>query len=246
MATNALFDLEEDRRRFPARPLPSGRITALQAGALAGGLAAAAGALLFLVPAAVRITALILFGTILLYNTAGKRIPLVGPFLMGTCRGLNLLLGYFTVSGSETELHAILIPVVVLSAYTAFVTWINTREGKRCTPLFASTTGVLLLLFPAVLLGLSEPFSDPFTLIYPAAFVFLITAAVPWKGTGNRPLSEEPVHRLLPGILIIDGFFMARNGGLFPGLFCLALGLLPLCTRRFTRRSKRSGRNAES
>ena len=52
MVSNDLFDLEKDRKGAPGKPLPSGAVSAAQAGWLAGGLAGLALCLSFLSGAA--------------------------------------------------------------------------------------------------------------------------------------------------------------------------------------------------
>ena len=90
---NDVFDLAEDRRERPDRPLAAGQInvkiaTAVAAALLIGGIAAASfngqlcGAIASLLALAV-----------VCYNAGVKRIPIVGAFNMGLCRGLSVLLG---------------------------------------------------------------------------------------------------------------------------------------------------------
>jgi len=90
---NDLFDLKEDRRDRPRRPLPSGQISTTTAAITAivfliGGVAAASfNGLLCAGIAAVLAVAVVI------YNAGVKRIPIAGPLNMGLCRGLSVLLG---------------------------------------------------------------------------------------------------------------------------------------------------------
>jgi hypothetical protein len=96
MVLNDVFDLEEDRRDRPFRPLPSGRIRR--------GTAAVVGVVLLFLGIALAVTIagpalhpqwpipLILAGLIVLYNAWAKR-TFLGPWVMGACRGCNVLLG---------------------------------------------------------------------------------------------------------------------------------------------------------
>ena len=99
MVFNDVFDVEQDRRERPFRPLPSGRVTVRRAAAVGAALmvaglacAAAAGvrpdgfAWLPLTLAALMSSA------ILLYDGWLKR-TWAGPLGMGACRFLNVLLG---------------------------------------------------------------------------------------------------------------------------------------------------------
>ena len=92
IALNDAFDVEVDRRERPARPLPSGKLSlnfamAFGAAAMLGGLG-----LVSLVSRESGIVAILLICAVILYDAGVKRTPL-GPAIMGSCRGLNLLLG---------------------------------------------------------------------------------------------------------------------------------------------------------
>ncbi|MFO1489825.1 MAG: UbiA family prenyltransferase [Kiritimatiellia bacterium] len=93
LALNDLRDVDEDRVERPARPLPAGEISA-SAAWTAAAVFAAAGVLL----SALAGTRSLLVGGLLLlmivfYNVSAKRVSVAGPFIMGLCRGLSVLLG---------------------------------------------------------------------------------------------------------------------------------------------------------
>ncbi|HOD81499.1 MAG: prenyltransferase [Planctomycetes bacterium ADurb.Bin126] len=150
---NDVFDLAEDRRDRPRRPLPSGRISlrkAVAAGAalLCGGVGCAFAAS---VPAGVLAAGLGVL--ILLYDALLKRLPLIGPLAMGACRGLNFLLGA-TAAGGWLAFQSLLILycAALLTAYVAAVTAIARGETrtlplavKRWLPAAALATGLVLL-----------------------------------------------------------------------------------------------------
>jgi 4-hydroxybenzoate polyprenyltransferase len=127
IAWNDYFDYDIDLVERPGRPLPSGRISRRFAGILAAGLAlfgltsaATAGA----GPAAV---ALALIVCILAYNLGMKRTPL-GPWSMGSCRGLDVLLGLVGASGPAMGGSGGLLVAASLVAYIAGVTYISRSE----------------------------------------------------------------------------------------------------------------------
>jgi 4-hydroxybenzoate polyprenyltransferase len=114
MVLNDVVDVEIDREERPDRPLPSGRIGLRSA--------AAAGNALFTVGAAAACTAAVvakspwpalvgglLTAAVWLYNRHAKFTGL-GPAVMGTCRGLNWLLG-MTAAGVAFPSHLWLLPV---------------------------------------------------------------------------------------------------------------------------------------
>jgi 4-hydroxybenzoate polyprenyltransferase len=93
IALNDVFDYEIDHRERPNRPLPSGRVSRRFAARLGGlllalgpSLAALSGVWESLVMASV------LAGCVLAYD-AGLKRTVLGPAVMGACRGLNILLG---------------------------------------------------------------------------------------------------------------------------------------------------------
>jgi 4-hydroxybenzoate polyprenyltransferase len=90
---NDVFDFEIDREERPGRPLPSGRVSRPTAAWL-GGLGLALGPSLALASGSSGsgLFAGALALTILGYD-AGLKRTWIGPVAMGTCRGLNLLLG---------------------------------------------------------------------------------------------------------------------------------------------------------
>lgn len=136
VALNDVFDVEIDSRERPERPIPSGRIPLATARRLGWGLLVAgivlAGAAAGL--AGSPLTAaigLLLAGCILFYDRILKRTPL-GPFGMGACRMLNVLLG----------MSACLLPwgpghwlaAGAIGVYIAGVTWLargETGPGSR-------------------------------------------------------------------------------------------------------------------
>jgi 4-hydroxybenzoate polyprenyltransferase len=126
MALNDAFDLEIDRAERPARPIPSGQISrgfAIRFGA--GGLVLGPLIALASGSAAALVVALMLAGAILAYDAGVKR-SILGPEIMGLCRGLNLLLGM-------THAPALGGPVAWLAAaaygvFVAGITWISRSE----------------------------------------------------------------------------------------------------------------------
>lgn len=124
MAWNDLFDVEEDARLRPERPLPSGDVTMTGGYLVAAALvvvglmlAMAAGRLSFLIAATLALC-------VFLYDGLLKEVPVVGPACMGACRGLNLLLGmsahpYFA---NYLQEPTALVPAGALCLYVAAVT----------------------------------------------------------------------------------------------------------------------------
>jgi 4-hydroxybenzoate polyprenyltransferase len=135
IALNDSFDLETDRAERPGRPLPSGQVSrgfalglAVVLFLLGLGMAAASGSAL-----SVGIATLLVI-CVVAYD-AGLRKSVLGPQVMGACRGLNVLLGMSqaeNLGGPLAWLVAGSIAVFIVG-----VTWISRSEatgGRRVLP----------------------------------------------------------------------------------------------------------------
>lgn len=141
---NDVFDLEVDRSERPNRPLPSGRVglgfaRGLGSIALVAGLgsAAATGS----VPAVGLAAAVV--ACVLGYDLGLKTTPL-GPWVMGSCRGLNLLLGAAAAGGA-----GVVWPAAALYAlFVAGITWVSRSEvgdGPRRNVVLGATLEAVAL-----------------------------------------------------------------------------------------------------
>ena len=135
LLANDYFDLEEDRRERPNRPLPSGRVQPRSAILVALSLALGGiGAAYFAGGESTALTAAVLAGVVFFYDAIGKRIPVLGPLNMGACRGLSALVG--AMAAAEGCLHSVrletLFPAagfaVGLTLYIAAVTSVSKKE----------------------------------------------------------------------------------------------------------------------
>ncbi len=134
---NDLVDCAEDAAERPARPLPSGRVSAAAA--------SRARAALFLIPALVAVSGVMplawvvvqmaLVAAVLVYNRIKGLVPEVGFVLMGVCRGLNLLggaalAGLFAGGAGESAVAAV---ALCWTLYVAGITVFASHE-TRCAP----------------------------------------------------------------------------------------------------------------
>lgn len=133
MVLNDVYDIELDRSERPERPLPSGAIGVTAAGRVGFGLlaiglaAAVATAWLAATPWPAVIGGL-LAGAVWLYDRHAKASSL-GPAVMGSCRGLNWLLG-MTAAGGPAVSYDWLIPVG-MALYVAGITLFARDEAGR-------------------------------------------------------------------------------------------------------------------
>ena len=126
MVWNDVFDIEQDARERPFRPLPSGQIAPRTAIFVALTLMAAGWAIACVAGGLAAIIAGALVLAILLYDRWLKRTAL-GPAGMAACRSLNVLLG---MSAAEVPWGLRLHLALVVGIYVAGVTWFARREAQ--------------------------------------------------------------------------------------------------------------------
>jgi 4-hydroxybenzoate polyprenyltransferase len=233
MVWNDFFDLEQDRRERPFRPLPSGRVSR-PAAAVLGTVLCLAG-LLFAALAGGRegpsgsgpaglVVLLVL--AILLYDGWLKR-TWAGPLAMGTCRFLNVLLGLTPLDDAhEPGLLRVHLALVV-GVYIVGVTWFARTEARTSSrPALAQAAAVLLaagllaLAVPTWLpLGSSSPLF-PYLLVALAFAVGLPVSralAVP-----SPPRVQAAVKQAILGLVALDAVLATAVAG-SPGLVILVL-----------------------
>jgi 4-hydroxybenzoate polyprenyltransferase len=235
MVWNDFFDVEQDKRERPFRPLPSGRIQRSTAGIL-GAVLLGLGWLFAIAAGACRgewhwtpaVTATLLVATILLYDAWLKR-SWAGPLAMGTCRFLNVLLG-LCVAGRLTwtwELHLAL----VVGLYIVGVTWFARKEAAVSSP--AILAGAAATMLAALVLGLMLParlspgVGSP---LFPYLLVvlgFLIGMPVVRAISSPTPSRvQAAVKRSLLGLIALDAVMATGVAGAV-GLVILLL-LIPI------------------
>lgn len=115
---NDVFDAALDQVERPERPIPSGRIKKSSA-AILGAVAFAIGcALAFLVNVSAFSISLAIVLMCLLYNAKAKHHFIAGPIVMGTCRGLNLLLGMALLPASLEYWYIAIVPIIYIASVT--------------------------------------------------------------------------------------------------------------------------------
>jgi len=232
MVWNDFFDLEQDRRERPFRPIPSGRISLRAASALGASLMIAGFGFAFL--AAMRkdsiawagpaIAGLIVLA-IFLYDGWLKR-TWAGPIAMGFCRFCNVLLGLCAAGSLHQRWQFHLAGVVGI--YIVGVTWFARTEAvtSRKSTLLAAA-GVM---FGSLFLALAIPPAwFPSNTASPL-FPYLLTAfgfwlAIPLHNAIQRPkpaLVQAAVKRCIIGLVVLDAILATALVG-SQGLFILLL-----------------------
>jgi 4-hydroxybenzoate polyprenyltransferase len=226
MVWNDYFDLAEDKRDRPFRPLPSGRVsirTAVVLGTvlLAGGWACAA---------ATGKTGAIVGGTlvaaILAYDARIKRTA-AGPIGMALCRFLNVLLGLSLADPEGLPVVTRLHLALTIGAYIVGVTWFARTEEKRSDP--RVLTRAALVMVVAALLALAVATRVPPGTSSPL-FPYLLVAAGFWVGGPVLAAIRKPtadrvqsaVRRSIFGLVVLDALLASA----FVGTWGLLLVLL--------------------
>lgn len=206
IALNDLFDLELDRAERPGRPLPSGAVGLRFAVVLAIGLfglalvlAAGSGSTVsFLV-------ALLLVACVVSYDV-GLRRTWLGPIVMGSCRGLNVLLGMsqaVNFGGPTAWLVA-----GSLTIFVAGLTGISRSEtltGRAVGVAWGLIVENLALigLFAAALLGRHFPNPNPERPLIPVGgLLILAVVALFVNRAGGRAVIEPKPETIQAAVKI--------------------------------------------
>jgi 4-hydroxybenzoate polyprenyltransferase len=239
MVTNDIFDVEKDRERDPSRPLVCGSVSrvaavlfALALCAGAGGLAAAAGALL---PAS------IVLALSIAYNAGAKRVPVIGNLVMGGCRSGNFLLGAVAGGIEMFAIGPVLLASLLLGLFIATVTAVSLLEDAPSRKLaLVALCGSTLILPAALPLLAHDSRSILAWIAWIALAVQLLVAIV---ATLRRAPGVPPaaifVRRALGAIPTVDAallltFAPTITGVVIPvlGLYCIGI-LAWWCKRRW-------------
>lgn len=249
MVFNDVFDVAQDTRERPSRPIPSGQIRWSQALVFAlvlmtGGLAfaAAAGAISFQI-------SVVLAVCILAYDSVLKRTWL-GPLGMGTCRFFNIVLG--ASAGARNWEQAMLPPpgilAIVMLLYITGVTWFARTEARISSKKqLASALALMNLAIAFLLLDGFTTVMIPWEWPYHAALTSLAVVAATMGiffhiNRHALPAVRDPVPskvqpaigKLLLAVIFIDAtFILSVNGvaGWGPALAVLAL-IIPMLLLR--------------
>ena len=231
---NDVFDAPLDAVERPERPLPSGRAS-LRGAAVLGTLLLAVGTgSAFLVSLVSGTLAASIASCAVLYDAWGKHRPVFGPINMGTCRGLNLLLGVSAAPAFVAERwYLALIPIAYIAAITA-ISRGEVHGGARRTSLLA------LILLALVLAALPLLALTPGFLLLPLApfLAFFGWRVVPpfWRAY-REPSPDRLRGAVKAGVLsliVLDAALAAGYAGPLYGI--VVLSLLPLAgvlARRF-------------
>jgi 4-hydroxybenzoate polyprenyltransferase len=226
MVWNDYFDLEEDRRDRPFRPLASGQITIRTAMFLGSGLllAGIGFAALAGLPSAIVAGSLAL--AILAYDARIKRTPF-GPLSMALCRFLNILLGLSLANWTEIPAATRVHLALTTGLYIVGVTWFARTEEKRSDSRVLIRAAVVMLVAGGLALAVATRVKPGTSSVL---FPYLLIALGFWIGTPVVRAIRQPtpghvqagVKRSVLGLVLLDAVLATAFVGT-PGLL---IGLL--------------------
>lgn len=225
MALNDWVDRERDRRLHPGRPLPSGRVPAGLALALALGLlllgAAATGGASWLAvgdPTRGLAAALALAACILGYDGVLKDARLPGAVAMAACRVVNALAGAFALAliPPATDAGPSLAPAyaALLGLHVLSLTLGSTWEEEDAPAGAVARTWLGALLAPgALLLLVVEGRLGPAALLCAVPLLGVVVAqAAQVVERGSRARGEAPTRAMLRALWLLDGALLLGLG----------------------------------
>ncbi len=236
LLANDYCDRNEDARERPGRPIPSGRISANLVLYCSVALSILGVCAIFPAGRLASTVALLLSLASWAYNLGMKRVPIAGPLFMGSCRGLNLLLGAAAYGFAAVTAIPVLLSAIALAFLVLLISSIARHETHvvRVSRSFVAAFPVLLLTWLgtlALFLPALLPSSGP--LAYPAPFVLILSSmAVVWITLLAAPLTGRPapewtqrsIGGMIRGLILVQAAVCAATGaiGELPALALLA------------------------
>lgn len=234
MVFNDLFDLEQDRKERPNRPLPAGEISYEHARIIGKLLMLSGIAFASLVSLPGMIIAIALAASVFVYDYQAKR-TIFGPFFMGLCRTLNLLLGATAVVDfSAWEAYPQLIVAAVIGIYVAGVTVFARSEAVQSGrgPLIF---GFTLCLLAIISWGVIAAYWAPASVVRIAVIMLLLITfqlsrkAIPAIRSGTPGQVQQTIRIMLLSIAMLEAIVILCHGGphAIPWAIAAALMMVP-------------------
>jgi 4-hydroxybenzoate polyprenyltransferase len=229
---NDYFDIEEDRKERPFRPLPSGKVTKQKAFIIAAASMLAGNILVFAVGATSVVISIILSVTIIAYNYRLKH-TITGPFIMGAARFLNVFLGAspafpaLLFSNNNILILRIMLVSVSVFLYVIAISILSRMEigatrsiQTVMCPFFIIFAVITMILF-AGLVGIFK-----INLVV-SLTLFAGTVIITFKQTIFKDYSSTGIQKAIKimvlSIIILDSVFVSGTAGLYYGLATLLL-----------------------
>jgi 4-hydroxybenzoate polyprenyltransferase len=196
---NDVFDAALDSKERPERPIPSGLIRKPEATALGILLLTAGVGVAFLASEISGILAFAIAIAAIVYDKWTKHFSLWGPFNMGVCRGLNLLLGLSIVPMQVSEYWFLaIVPVIYIAAIT-MISQGEVHGGKKPTLLVAA---FLYLLAMAGILCVSISRHQALTTTFFVA-IWAFMVFLPLRNALRKPEAKMLGRAVKAGVLAL-------------------------------------------
>jgi UbiA prenyltransferase family len=226
MVWNDYFDLAEDKRDRPFRPLPSGRVSIRTAVIIGTALMVVGLGCAAITGRTGAFVGLALVAAIFAYDARIKRTK-AGPIGMALCRFLNVLLGLSLADATALPLATRIHLALTIGVYIVGVTWFARTEEKRSDPKVLIRAALVMLA--AALLALAVATRVP-PGTSSSLFPYLLVVFGFWVGGPVLRAVRKPtpdrvqagVKRSIFGLVVLD----ALLASVFVGTWGLLLVLL--------------------
>ena len=230
---NDYFDIEEDRKERPFRPLPSGRVTKEKAFIIAVASMILGNVLTFAVGTTSLVISIILSATVIAYNYRLKH-TLAGPFTMGAARFLNVFLGAspalpaLLFSNNNFLIVRIILVSVSVFLYVLAISILSRMEIGATTLSKRDITGPFIIIFAVVGSIVFARFFDIFQVdLVPSLVLFAGITTMTFKQTVFQDYSSRGIQKaiktLVLSIIVLDSIFVSGTASIYYGLATLLL-----------------------
>lgn len=217
---NDVFDADLDLQERPERPIPSGRVSRMAAAYL-GSICFVIGCVFaYLVALVPFYVALAIVLMCFVYNMKAKHHFLFGPVVMGSCRALNLLLGFAVFPAALDYAYVGLIPLI----YIASVTNISRGEVYGDHKKAMRVSAVLYLLVIAVLIYLTWASKNYLAFLFIGGFSLMIFKPLAKALKTGLPADiRKSVKSGVMALILLNASWIAISGFWIMAIFVLLL-----------------------
>lgn len=242
LVQNDYYDQEQDRVERPHRPIPSGRVRAGTAMTVAMLMMVAGVAAAWLAAPPSGVMAAVALGIITAYNAGGKRVAVIGPLLMGACRGLSLLIGAALLGADGLVAPGPIVVAAGLTLYIAAVTAVASRETttrvgwRRHLPSAAMLPWAAMTVAGTMFLPLADWQTLPSFVLLVMACGYVFACSRGLAGEVQPAHVQQTVGRLIRVLLLVQASVAALAGPVGWGIAAVLLAFWPISSyagRRF-------------
>lgn len=219
MYLNDILDLKIDREQRPDRPLPSGRISLVEAWSVTLVLFLAGLVLLWTVDRESFYAGVVLVAVIAIYDAWHKGNP-IGPVIMALARVMVYVVAFYAFAGEATG--ELWIWSLVMLAYVSGLTYIAKTESL---PGVGRYWPLVTVIAPAVVAVIMEPV-DVLVWSLAIAHVVWVLHSVSFAYRSSNRQVGGAIARLIAGISMLDALVLATHQawwGALIAMTCLAL-----------------------